>query len=270
MAIGYPIDSENYWEHVFPTYIENWPKELYNLSIPQVNVPLGMPKAFLKCLERVQNGEDLTKLEWSYLHALEHKIEKAGKVFLDGFFIRLGSRSPKDSWVGIDQGFKCTNGRWAMTLLLDSMERIWEDVSLAIKHDYKPQIWLRQWIDIPEWAEFRCLMRDKELIGISQYNYLNGQCFDEVADNADSLQSAIEQFFTGSFLPVIHLASVIFDVWVERHDNDWRVKLLEINPFGPWTDPCLFSWENSEDFDGTLRYVKESFPYTNLDSIMEG
>jgi len=263
----------DYWQHVVPTYIENWPSGLYNLSMPQINLPLGMPKAFLKCFEKFQDGKKLTRLENGYLKILEYKITEAGKIFPDGYFIRLGSRSPKDSFVGMDQGFKCTDGNRALFFLLDSMERIYDDVSLAVAHDYQPQIWLRQWVDIPEWAEFRCFMKKRRLVGASQYNYLYQQRFEEVAANAESIYWAIGRFFELSFLPVIHLDDVVFDVWIKRYehevDNQWLVKLLEINPLGPCTDPCLFSWKDGGDFDGELRYVRESAPRIDHGDLLE-
>lgn len=262
---------DDYWERVLPTYIENWPAGLYNLSIPQVNLKLPMPKAMILIWEHLADGKESTPLEMSYLGAVDAKITKAGLAFPDGFFVRLGSRSPKDSWVGYEEGFKCVDGRKALRMFLDS-ERIWEDLQLADTKGYEPQIWLRQWQEIPQWGEFRCFMRDKKLVGISQYDYLDGQRYDEIAENADSIHWAIDKFFTGLFLPKIHLDSVVFDVWVKRrvrgNEQSWEVRLLEINPFGVFTDPCLFSWKDGGDFDGWLRFIEESRPKPNVDDLL--
>jgi len=263
-----------YWESVVETYIENWPSGLYNLSIPQVNVPLGMPKAFLLIFGKIMDGKECSDLDQTYLSAIAAKLTKAGSIFRDGFFVRLGSRSPKDSWLGHREGFKCTDGKKALQLLLDSPERVYDDVALAVGHNYKPQIWLREWRDIPAWSELRCFMRNRKLVGISQYDYLHHERHEELASNAASIQWAVERFFNALLLPVIHLDNVVFDVWVMRrqHGNEsvWEVRLLEINPFGPWTDPCLFSWKDGGNFDGTIRYMKESAPKIDLEDYLDG
>ena len=251
--------DEQYWERVLPTYIENWPNGLYNLSIPQVNIPLAMPKAFLLIFCKLIDNKELSGPEPSYLNAMILKLDEAARVFRDGFFIRLGSRSPKDSFLGNMEGFKCATGNRALQLLFDSPERIYADVSLAVAHDYKPQIWLREWTDIPQWSELRCFMQNRRLVGVSQYDYLEQERFNELANEADSIKWAIERFFQNQFLPVVHLDNVVFDVWVKRqeHGNNrtWEVRLLEINPFEIYTDPCLFSWKDGGDFDGTIRYL---------------
>jgi hypothetical protein len=270
------VMNDDYWAHVLPTYIENWPSGLYNLSIPQVNLRLPMPRAFLKLFELVMDGKPISDLAVSYLKALEAKINKEASVFPNGFFVRLGSRSPKDSWTGDREGFKCHDGAKALRLLLDSPERVYDDVALAVAHDYKPQIWLREWIDIPEWAEFRCFMKDRKLIGISKYDYLKEQRYDEIVEiveNADSIRWAIEKFFSDQFLPRIHLDSVVFDIWVKLrargNEQQWEVRLLEINPFGVFTDPCLFSWKDGGDMDGSFKFITESAPKPNIDDLLE-
>jgi len=259
-------DVTNYWDLVVPTYIENWPEGLSNLSVSHVSLPLGMPRAFLLIFGCIMDGKEIAPLHQSYLVAMEAKLDNAIQAFPHGCFIRLGSRSPKDSWLGIDKGFKCTTGHHALSLLLDSPDRIYDDVALAVAHDYQPQIYLRKWVDIPEWSEFRCFMHKGKLVGISQYSYLNRERFPEVCDNSGSISWAIEKFFEGYLRPILypHFESVVFDVFVKvrGHGNarEWQVKLLEINPWFQGTDPCLFSWEHPEDFNGSFRFCIEPTP----------
>jgi hypothetical protein len=37
--------------------------------------------------------------------------------------------------------------------------------------------------------------------------------------------------------------------------GELKSRLLEINPFGIYTDPCLFSWKKQEKMDGTFLYI---------------
>ncbi len=58
-----------------------------------------------------------------------------------------------------------------------------------------------------------------------------------------------------------HLDDVVFDVFVTMKQKGpvrvWEVKLLEINPLLPMTDPCLFTWiGGGKDFDGSFRFCE--------------
>ena len=149
-----------------------------------------------------------------------------------------------------------------LRFMLDCSERIYEDLLLAIHENYPPHIWVRQWAEIPRWSEFRCFMRERKLVGISQYNYIDGEVFPEIGRDAGTIRWAIGEQFFPMFRKASHLNDVVFDVWVRvstMRDNtrDWSVKLLEINPFFSLTDPCLFKW-SGDDFDGSFRFNKEN------------
>jgi hypothetical protein len=193
------------------------------------------------------------------ISAIRARIDSAVGRFPKGVFIRLGSRSPKDSWIGHEKGFRCLDGGRAIEVLLGLSERVTDDLLLAIKEKYPPHIFVREWIDIPKWAEFRCFCRGKKLVGVSQYNYLDAH-MPEIEENMDSIKWAIELFFD-DFRQATHLDDVVFDVFVVKRTSgnatNWQVKLLEINPFFEHTDPCLFDWRKSEGFDGSFRFVKK-------------
>ena len=137
-----------YFDMVKPTYLENWPLALRVLSVDQVDVPLTVKEAG-------DLGSNVS--EWSGcsgdpplrdISSIVAKLEDAMGHFLEGAFVRLGSRSPKDSWLGFRKGFRCRNARKAIALLTDASERMAEDLQLAIAQDYPPHIFLREWIDV--------------------------------------------------------------------------------------------------------------------------
>ncbi len=171
--------------------------------------------------------------------------------------MRLGSRSPKDSWYGSEHGFKVLNSHEALSILMGDSERVFDDLCLAINENYIPHIWIRQWVDMSKWSEFRCFMKARKLVGISQYFYRDG-AFEEIISDADTIKWAIEQFFP-EFASLSHLEDVVFDVYLKRRRygdaTAWECKLIEINPYFELTDPCLFNWNNPDGFDGSFKYL---------------
>lgn len=243
----------NYWELVVPTYIENWTPKLYALSLAQIDVPISLDEA-----------KDMTAIMWGEkpqgnFGSLSTRLDDAIAKMPHGAFIRLGSRSPKDSYYGHQHGFKVTTAKEALSLLMGDSERVFDDLCDAVNHNYTPHIWVRQWVDIPKWAEFRCFMQDRKLVGISQYYYRDGS-FKEITEKADTLKWAIEQFFP-EFSQLSHLDNVVFDVYLKQRPygdmTAWEVRLIEINPLFQLTDPCLFNWHKPEDFNGAFKYNRE-------------
>ena len=243
-----------YFNRVRPTYIENWPAELSRLSIAQVDVPLSLEET-ANLLDMVGDWESAEKRGSWILPRLDDAVSK----FPDGAFVRLGSRSPKDSFAFYRSGGKCLSGLQSLIALVDS-ERVMQDLSLAEDNGYAAHVFLRQWINLEPWQELRCFMRGRRLVGISQYNYLNKDRFPELAERAGSVEWAVRDLFFPRFRDASHLDDVIFDVFLLRKTSGnevaWEVKILEVNPMFEMTDPCLFSWANGGDFDGSFRYFK--------------
>lgn len=257
----------SYFEIVKPTYIENWSSDLCRLSIAQSGIKLSIDDAKRIGLNIVELFELFLKYKDSdsppNCADIISKLDESISQFPNGAFVRLGSRSPKDSWYSHRNGSKSTNGKEAWKRLTDCSERVAEDLLLAIDNNYEPWIWVREWQKkIRKDNEFRIFMKNRQLIGISQYNYFDGDQ-DWIIKNAGSIKWAILQWFP-MFRKASHLDTVICDVFVyERTQGnvaEWQIKLLEINPFSPLTDPCLFDWRN-HDFDGKLRFLRDGMIY---------
>jgi hypothetical protein len=249
----------NYFELIKPTFIENWPKELCSLSIAQVGIKLSIEQAEALGSNISELYECFPEPYFRDVSDIYLTIKEHINKFPNGIFVRLGSRSPKDSLY--ESTAKCLTVEDIMTRLTACSERIYEDLSMALYYKYKPYIWLRQWKEIPEWAEFRCFMKSRKLIGFSQSNYLHGVVYPEIKEHEESIIHLILEFFD-YFKKVSHLDNVIFDVFVTKriigNQNLWEIKLLEINPFFEMTDPCLFDWRRPEEFKGQFLYNKIS------------
>lgn len=252
------MNNKEYFDYVKPTFIENWPVSLSNLSIGQVGIKLSIDE--MKVLGTYLNGEfadgaddtypELKDKIHNFAGIIFNKVEKNIYMFRNGFFIRLGSRSPKDTYAFHKHGGHTYTTNQALNILTDSSERVYVDLDDCIKNDYQAYIWLREWIDFNPWQEFRCFMYERKLIGVSQYNALQGETFKEIKENEDSIVYAIEKFFE-DFKKFCHLDSVVFDIIYFKKENvddgvkiiSNSVKLLEINPFFNMTYPGLYSWD---------------------------
>lgn len=275
------------WELSLPTYLENWPKALRDLSIPSMYLKLSRGQAETLGSYNAELGEAFSAPENHetikdlMIDHLDHMIRHYDKAF-----IRLGSRSPKDAmYWGIDArgqvpNGQITSGKQAFELLTAGTERIYEDLQTQLAMKYAPHIFVRKGIAMPDWCEFRCFMKDRELVGISQYNYR--ATHPEVSKYAAQIRQAITRFFDLEFRDACHVDSVVFDVFLEREERDpvnpctidpWisdsggvyyrlKTRLLEINPYANYlTDPCLFKWSEIEQGSAAtceFRYQRET------------
>ncbi len=197
------------------------------------------------------------------LYAAVHaRAVTALSKFPKGAIVRLGSRSPKDAWSWIQDGAKLVVGDDPLKHIIGCSERMYEDLTLALNSGYAPHIFVREWIDIPKWAEFRCFLRNKRLAGVSQYYY--HQYFPELDTNHDLVNHWLRYYVNNFIGPACaDFPEVIFDVaaLINRRETEIgtevnvEFKLVEINPFFEMTDPCLFDWRGGGDFDETFRFL---------------
>jgi len=103
--------------------------------------------------------------------------------------------------------------------------------------DIKYVLVLRPFFKINTAFEFRCFVKNRTIVGISQRDIRH---FDYSSDLLDELQGHIQDFFDEKLKAAFPHPNFVFDVYLpEPHD---RVRLIDINPWAPRTDPLLFSW----------------------------
>ena len=105
------------------------------------------------------------------------RIARAIQAVGGKVFIRLGSRSPKDSWGCLDNDMKMVpiyNACDAISLLTSETERMWNDIGDARRADYRPRICVRRFLDFDLEHEFRCFIEDGSITGITQYHIQDG------------------------------------------------------------------------------------------------
>lgn len=164
--------------------------------------------------------------------ALAAKISEAIEgVSPDGCFVRLSSRSPKDTFG--DTPTRYRTGSQVLESFMWSM-RVMEDLIEYRYAETECHMLFREYESIPEWEEFRCFVIGGEIAGISQYYYADR--FEQL-QGAEGLAMKERVFaFARSILPILHMETVVVDVWVGEHP-----KLIEINPYG-LSDPCCLRY----------------------------
>jgi len=96
---------------------------------------------------------------------------------------------------------------------------------------------LRKWFKVNPSCEFRCFVREKRVVGICQRD-LNHFAF--LFPMVDSLRATILDYFDSTLKNTFPDGDFVFDVYLPEPYN--KVRLMDINPWAPRTDPLLFSW----------------------------
>lgn len=229
------------------TWIEHWPAGVAQLSFAQRSVPLAPAEVQALLLRNAGAPAPQTVLE-----ALAHRLDRELAALPPPAFVRLGSRSAKDTPLAVLTGSRADDGAAAVRLLTAGSHRVTLDLRRACAHGLAPCIHLRQWREIPWWSEFRCFLREGQLAGASQY-HTRQPLPEDILQQLDAIRGAIDAL-AARIARAWGDAPVVADVAVTP---EGEATLIELNPWGPATDAALFSWK-AEDFDGSLRVRREA------------
>lgn len=136
-------------------------------------------------------------------------------------------------------------------LLLKSSDFITHDLEHAFddcaEDEHNPQkkeeinyvLVLRKWFKIQPSCEFRCFVRERRVIGICQRD-LNHFAF--LFPLKERIRDLIVGYFERTLKETFPDGEFTFDVYLHDPEESDRVRLVDINPWAPRTDPLLFSW----------------------------
>lgn len=166
---------------------------------------------------------------------------------------KLNWSSPKDAkWISPHQNtLKCTSPNDIYLLLKSSsfvshdLVHAFDDCTAApLSRPFAPVLVLRPFFTPHVALEFRCFVKHRTLIGITQRD-LNYYAFLEGL--RPQLWKKIKTFFLEKLRFTFPDASFAFDVYVPENsfekDGLGKVRLMDINPWAPRTDSLLFTWE---------------------------
>ncbi|KAK6584638.1 hypothetical protein PZA11_002862 [Diplocarpon coronariae] len=161
---------------------------------------------------------------------------------------KLNWSAPKDAtWISMKKNsMECATAN-AIYLLLKSSDFITHDLEHAFddcadddsfkQEDIPYVLVLRKWFKVNPSCEFRCFVRDKMVIGICQRD-LNH--FEFLFPLKDRVRDTVLEYYEKMLKDTFPDGSFVFDVYLpEPYD---KVRLVDINPWAPRTDPLLFSW----------------------------
>jgi len=242
----------SYDDIIEDTFPENWNDDLVNLSTIQdiFEVSPEDLRAIASIFPSLRNQFNINGL-MDFSNQMKSWVEGVLKKSDDGIFIRTSygsfkqnpfSYAPITSWSDINSTF-----RWPDT-------RIEKFLRNRLTFGEPIHIIASPWYDIPSWSEFRVFIRERKTVGVSQYNH--HQAYTEINTHIDAIKASLLDL-NDQLIEALHMDTVIADVFMKQQsDGKLKAIIIEINPFIQQADPCLFSWNNGGDFDGTFRFRK--------------
>ena len=185
---------------------------------------------------------------------LELQIKGSIESLGGAVFPKLNWSAPKDSaWISTTGTLRCTTFS-EIALLLRSSDSLIHDLchaydSCSDKLLSRPPSFflaLRKWYPSlrPE-MEFRCFVWGQNLVGISQREVTT--FYPVLLEKKNNIESLINEFYEDHMRLKFESENYTFDVYVT---NDERIKVLDFNPWGAFTLPLLFNWEELEQNTG--------------------
>ncbi|KAJ2396807.1 hypothetical protein GGI23_003767 [Coemansia sp. RSA 2559] len=159
-------------------------------------------------------------------------------------FPRMNWSSPRDAMhMATSDSLKCANPS-QIYLLLKSSYNIASDIENGRYLSgnqlgaFEPELVLRQWCNLIPSMEFRCFVKDHQIVAISQ---VDPHYYDFLEDMRSEILTKISELFEAHVRPNFPSSSYCFDAYIARTANKTYVV-----DFEPWThsvEPILFEWD---------------------------
>jgi len=186
------------------------------------------------------------------LHAFDSAINASIAALGGNVMPKLNWSSPKDAvWISMNHSLQCSSSDDVLLLIkssdftlhdLNETFNYCEDAGATDCSNFDYYLVLRKWIDIIPSSEFRCFVKERRLIGISQRHHHE---YFECLTNDSSFKTLIVEFFNRSIKEKFPLENYTFDLFIDDQND---IKLLDFNPWGPITDALLFTWDELKNF----------------------
>jgi len=196
---------------------------------------------------------------------LNEKIQLAIDEMGGEVFPKLNWSAPRDAtWMNGGRMSCSTPGD--VYLLIKSSDFCSYDVNQALhavsteedctESDFQLQLALRKFFTIHPQQEFRCFVKSRKLIAISQRQA--SQHYPQLSDDMERYVDLLCDFFDSVLRDELSLPeNFVFDAYLDRKERVW---LVDVNVWASRTDSLLFSWEelctiNSYDGVPSVRIV---------------
>lgn len=171
---------------------------------------------------------------------------------------KLNWSSPRDAvWVN-GNSLKC-KAPGDVFLLLKSSDFCSHDLQYAMKEVSDPnendtvelELVLRKWCNFFPSQEFRCFVRDGELIAVSQRHH--SQSFQHLVRDQYLFRSLVIEFFDEIVKPNYATSNYVFDVYIDKKERVW---LVDFNVWGRRTDALLYTWAELSGADSDIVEIR--------------
>ena len=202
--------------------------------------------------------------------AFAEEIEGAIRELGGAVAPKFAWSAPKDAtWVAAGGTMRCRNAD-EVVLLLKASDAVTHDLTEAynacvdyvrdereeeeervVREHASTTLALREWFDLNPSLEFRCFVKSKNLVALSQ-RHVN-DFYEFLLREKEAIEDAIAEFWEAHVSTTSWHANqrdYVFDVYVTPKTK--KVKLIDFNVWGGTTLPLLFDWHELEAMESSV------------------
>lgn len=222
-----------------PSFVDAWPAAWVALAPPFELIPLTPDQARALGHHTLGCSAWFTPCSAAPLGALAQQIDAAIARLGGACFVRLNSRSPKDSLRAQRCGLCVRRGHEALALFLEGSQRCAADLRMALDDGRTACLVVRAWLPMRAEREFRCLMAGRRWAGASQARVdpstVGAAALAETAALMPSMLRAL-QVTMSALCEASTMPDAIFDLAVIDSPSGHHAFLLDANPWLDETD----------------------------------
>lgn len=263
-------EDEELAKSLFFAQFHIWYPKFEHLTIPSKIIKIS--KEFVEYLSGEQSREDSDEemifgegeeASEPTFPILEKQTAKCIKSLGGCVFAKLNWSAPCDAaWTRIGNSLKCNNFSEICDLLkasdtISSFD-LCENIVLCVSQNsefFQHFLVLREWREIHLCYEFRCFVKNGELIAVSQRNHSDYYSF--LCQMKMEVLGLIRKFFETEMKKILLFPNCVFDCYIEA--GLMKVILLDFSPFNELTDALLYTWEElNQPLEGVKIRMKEA------------
>jgi hypothetical protein len=270
-------DESDYFRLIRETYFEEYYTQIEEFTFKSVIVPLTLED--IKTIYDAALEFESSKTSEMDMTGIAQKIDKGIEMIRTKtnsecqVFVRLSSRSPKDAIYHLPE-FRALYGQYldqfedkddifsrlhafykastsvlsistgiAATELMRKSNRIQGDLKACLDNKEPMNMIIRQFVQFPVKNELRGFVYNGVFTALTQYNNL--AYFPEQKKLKSEVEHKVKEMME-KFISAMEetLRSFIVDIVL---DEDGKVWVVEVNPFGELAGSCLFGWSKDRE-----------------------